>query len=85
MGCRDRLLYVSDLRTPCFVLTLFNGMSTVASFGLAIVEFLSFGNLVKPLEERFERIESPIELYRESKVLEPSERRGTAVLSKELS
>ena len=56
------MLVVSDLRTPDLVLTLFKGMSMVVSFGLAIVELLSFGNLVKPLEERFERFESPIEL-----------------------
>ena len=67
MGCRDRLLYVSDLRTPSFVLTLFKGMSMVASFGLAMMGLLSFGNLVKPLEERFERFESPIELYQKAK------------------
>lgn len=83
MGCRDRLLYVSDLRTPCFVLTLFKGISTVASFGLAIVGFLSFGNLVKPLEERFERIESPIELCQRGIAIEQSGR-STAVLSKRL-
>ena len=39
----------------------------VASFGLAIVGLLSLGNLVKPLEERLERFESPMELYEEGK------------------
>ena len=61
------MLVVSDLRTPDLVVTLFKGMSMVVSFGLAIVELLSFGNLVKPLEERLERFESPIELYDEGK------------------
>ncbi len=55
----------------------------VASFGLAMVGLVSFGNLVKPLEERFERFESPIELYQEVKVAEPSRRKGKGVLFEE--
>ena len=65
MGCRVREvgeMYVSDLdRTPVLLGTLFKGISIVASLGLAMAGSLAFGSLLKPFEERFDRVGSAIE------------------------